>query len=78
MQTQLHSLLESFANIFIGWLVSVLSSAIIFPLLGVDLPWEANLKASAFFTVISIVRTYFVRRYFNNRHKLKLAEQNVT
>ena len=48
MQTRLQSLLESFANIFIGWVVSVLSSAIIFPLLGVDLPWEANLKASAF------------------------------
>lgn len=68
MQSKVQSLLESLLNIFIGWLISVISSAIIFPMLGVDLPWEANLKASAIFTVISIVRTYFVRRYFNRLH----------
>ena len=67
MQSKRQSLIESFTNIFIGWVISVISSAIIFPLLGVDLPLEANLKASAFFTVISIVRTYFVRRYFNHQ-----------
>ena len=69
MQSKIHSLYESLLNIFIGWVISVISSAIIFPLLGVDLPLEANLKASVFFTIISIVRTYFVRRYFNRLHR---------
>ena len=69
MQTKKQSLIETSANIFIGWIISVASSAIIFPLLGVDLPLEANLKASVFFTIVSIARTYFVRRYFNSKLK---------
>ena len=68
MQSKIQSFYESLLNIFIGWVVSVISSAIIFPMLGVDLPLEANLKASVFFTAISIVRTYFVRRLFNRLH----------
>jgi len=69
MQSKIQSFYESLLNIFIGWVVSVISSAIIFPMLGVDLPLEANLKASVFFTIISIVRTYFVRRFFNRLHR---------
>ena len=73
MQSKRQSFYESLLNIFIGWLVSVISSAIILPLLGVDLPLEANLKASAFFTVISIIRTYAVRRYFNRLHMKQMT-----
>lgn len=71
MQSKKHSMMETFLNIAIGWIVSICANAIIFPIVGVDLPLEANLKVSVFFTIISIIRTYAVRRYFNRLHTLQ-------
>ena len=76
MQSKVQSLLESFANIFIGWVIGVLSSAIVFPLVGVEMPLEANLKASVFFTVISMVRSYAIRRYYNKKALKALETMN--
>lgn len=71
MQSRLNSLVESFVNILIGYFVALLSQLAVFPLFGVDLPFSSNLAIGAWFTVISLVRSYIIRRWFNARiHKI--------
>lgn len=67
MQTKLQSLLESVTNILIGYIVAVLSQVAIFPLFSINIPLSDNLLIGAYFTVISLVRSYVVRRYFNKK-----------
>ena len=67
MQTRTQSLIESATNILIGYIVAVLSQVAIFPLFSINIPLSDNLLIGAYFTVISLVRSYVVRRYFNKK-----------
>lgn len=69
MQTRTQSLIESITNILIGYIVAVLSQVAIFPLFGINVPLSDNLLIGAYFTVISLIRSYAVRRYFNKGKK---------
>ena len=69
MQTKLQSLIESITNILIGYIVAIASQLAVFPLFGINIPLSDNLLIGFWFTVISLVRSYAVRRYFNWRHK---------
>ena len=64
-QTRLESLIESAVNIPIGYFVALLSQIIIFPQFGIHIPLSANLFIGFWFTVISLVRSYAIRRWFN-------------
>lgn len=66
MQTKTHSLIESVTNILIGYLVAVASQLVIFPMFGIFIPLQDNLLIGAFFTVISLARSYILRRAFNH------------
>ena len=66
-QTKAGSLIESLTNILIGYGVALASQLAIFPMFGVHLPFSANLWIGAWFTVISLVRSYVIRRWFNAR-----------
>lgn len=66
MQSKKHSFIESLANCFIGWLVAFLSQLVVFPLVDVHVDLYTNLEISVYFTIISIVRSYTIRRIFNN------------
>lgn len=65
MQSRLASLAESLTNVTIGYLVSVLTSIIVLPLFGVTLSIAENAQLSLVYTVVSIARSYAVRRAFN-------------
>ena len=67
-QTKRQSLIESATNIIIGYLVALISQLIVFPLVDVHVNFSTNLEISLYFTVISLVRSYLVRRWFNRRH----------
>lgn len=67
MQTKKQSLIESLSNTGIGFLISYLSCFIIFPLVGFNSGAGNNLIITIYFTIISIVRSYVLRRVFNNR-----------
>jgi membrane protein implicated in regulation of membrane protease activity len=69
MQSKLHSFLESALNIVIGYVVAILSQLIIFPMFGIHIPFHENLLMGLFFTVISLIRSYVIRRWFNRLHK---------
>ena len=64
-QTKLESLLESSVNIFIGYFVALASQLLIFPLFDINIPLSSNLWIGAWFTVISLLRSYVIRRWFN-------------
>lgn len=67
MQTRLGSLAESCVNIGIGYGVAVASQVVILPLFNVHLPLRDNMLIGAYFTVISLIRSYAIRRWFNGR-----------
>ena len=67
MQTKYQSLIESFTNILIGYLTALLSQVLIFPLFDIDVSFQDNLLIGLYFTIISLLRSYLVRRYFNKR-----------
>jgi hypothetical protein len=68
-QSKLESLIETCINTAIGYVVALLSQLLVFPLVGIDVPFSTNLVIGAWFTVISIVRGYVIRRWFNARLK---------
>ena len=67
-QSRRQSAIESAANVAIGYGVAVASQIAILPLFGVPLPLADNLAIGGYFTVISLVRSYAVRRLFNRLH----------
>lgn len=67
MQTRLHSLIESVTNVAIGYGVAVASQLAVFPMFGIHVPLADNLAIGAWFTAISIARSYLVRRWFTRR-----------
>ena len=67
MQTKKQSLIESLTNILIGYLTALLSQLLIFPLFNIYVTFQDNLLIGLYFTIISLIRSYLVRRYFNKR-----------
>lgn len=65
MQTKWHSLIESLSNVFIGYMVALSSQLIIFPLFGIYVALSDNIQIGAWFTLVSVVRSYILRRWFN-------------
>lgn len=73
-QSKLGSLYESLMNIAIGAVVALASQLVVFPMFGINVPLSANLGIMAWFTAISVIRSYVIRRWFNDRlHSAALA-----
>ena len=64
-QKKLHSFVESWANIFIGYTINLLANFIIFPLWGWQISLKQNIEIGVIYTVISLARSYCLRRIFN-------------
>lgn len=64
-QRRLHSLLEAITNVAVGFGINLLGQMVIFPILGILVSFSDNLKVAVFFTVLSVARTYVLRRLFN-------------
>ena len=58
------SLVESIANVVIGYSVAVVAQVLIFPAFGLQTTLAQNLEIGAIFTVVSIVRSFGLRRLF--------------
>lgn len=72
MQTRTQSFIESITNIITGYIVALISQIIIFPLFNINVPLSDNLLIGAYFTVISLARSYLLRRYYNRKHINKI------
>jgi len=63
-QSRLMSLVESLANVLIGYGVAVATQIAVFPLFGLAVTIKENLLIGLIFTAVSIVRSYALRRGF--------------
>ena len=63
-QSRLMSLVESVANVIVGYGVAVVTQILIFPVFGLQTTLAQNLKMGAVFTGISIIRSFALRRLF--------------
>ncbi|MDA9499296.1 DUF7220 family protein [Bradyrhizobium sp. CCBAU 11357] len=67
-QSKIMSLVESVINIAIGFGISLAAQMYFLPLLGVIISFQQNLLFALIMTVISIARSYLLRRLFEAMH----------
>ena len=67
-QTHKQSLIEVFVSTLVGYFISLIAQAIVFPLFGYNPTHQENVAIALIFTVISSVRGYILRRVFNCIH----------
>lgn len=70
-QSKIDSALEAITNILIGAGIALLAQLVWFPVIGKDFSISENLMTTAFFTAVSFVRSYAVRRAFNGKPVFK-------
>jgi hypothetical protein len=58
------SLVEAMANVVVGYGVAVVTQILVFPIFGLHTTLAQNLKMGFVFTVVSIGRSYVLRRLF--------------
>ncbi len=63
-QTRRQSLVEAMLNILIGYIVAVGSQVVVFPYFGIETTIQDNALIGLWFTGISLIRSYAVRRFF--------------
>ncbi len=63
-QSRAMSLIEAIANVLVGYGVAVITQILIFPIFGLHTTLAQNLKMGAIFTVVSIARSFALRRVF--------------
>jgi hypothetical protein len=63
-QPRRHSLVEAIANTVVGYLLAVLTQLAVFPQFGLEVPLAQSLMRGGVFTVLSLVRSYTLRRAF--------------
>ena len=66
MQTKRSSAIEAVVGTGAAILLSLLSYQVLGPLIGLHVTWTNNFTLTAYFTALSFIRTYCVRRIFNN------------
>ena len=70
MQTKKQSLIESLTSTTIGIIIGIVLNLTILPIFGYPVSVVDSLWISVIFTVVSIIRSYIIRRWFNSKEKL--------
>lgn len=65
MQTRVGSIVETIAGTVIGYVVAVVANVLILPAFGYPVTFSDANGIAVAFTIISLLRGYFVRRLFN-------------
>lgn len=70
MQSRMMSLIESLTNVAIGMVVSFFGQIVVSHWYNLPLNVAQNMQIVLFFTVLSVARSYLLRRVFNRRIKI--------
>jgi hypothetical protein len=62
-------MIEAWVNVLIGYWVAVGANFLIFPLLGMRVTAHQNFLLGGLLTIVSIARSYLLRRLFNRWHQ---------
>ena len=68
-QSKKMSLVETILNTVIGYIIALGTQMLVFPMFGIHVSHSDNILMSIIFTVVSIVRSYSLRRIFNWVHR---------
>ena len=68
-QSKRHSLYEAIVNVLVGYGIALTSQMVIFPVFGIYIPVKDHALIGLFFTAVSIIRSYTLRRIFNKWHQ---------
>lgn len=63
-QSRLMSLVESVANVIVGYGVAVVTQILIFPVFGLQTTLGQNLAMGGVLTIVSLARSFLLRRLF--------------
>ena len=70
MQSKKQSFIESLTSTTIGIIIGIVLNLTILPIFGYPVSLSDSLWISVIFTVISIIRSYIIRRWFNSKGEL--------
>lgn len=65
MQTKRASLVEAIVNVIVGYGIATTANYFVIPLFGYNVSWTDSAGIGLILTVISIARSYCLRRFFN-------------
>jgi len=68
-QSKKMSLTETLLNTAIGFGIAMLTQVVVFPWFGIHIPAHEHALIGLAFTVVSIARSYCLRRFFNMLHQ---------
>ncbi len=63
-QSRVMSAVESMSNVAVGFFVAVAAQALVFPIFGFHATMGEHFAMGGMFTVVSVVRSYALRRLF--------------
>lgn len=69
MQSKKDSLIESLTSTTIGWVIGVILNLTVLALFDYNITVTDSLLVSLIFTVVSVVRGYLIRRFFNSKER---------
>lgn len=76
-QSKTGSFIEAWINVAIGFGINFVANLLILPLFGFHITLSDNFVMGLLYTIISVIRSYTIRRWFNARihaAALRLAE----
>lgn len=68
-QSRIQSAIETVIQTAIGFVVACATQIVVFPWFGLKTTFYDDLAIAAIFTAVSLIRGYFVRRFFNWHHR---------
>jgi hypothetical protein len=73
-QSRRHSAYEAIINVVVGMTINLMLNFAVFPLFGWEISLQQNIALGVIYTVVSIARSYTLRRTFNRWHKYQAAQ----
>ena len=70
MQSKKQSFIESLTSTTIGIIIGIVLNLTILPIFGYPVSLSDSLWISVIFTIVSIIRSYIIRRWFNSKEEL--------
>ena len=76
MQSRRQSLIEAITNVVVGYALAVLTQMMVFPRFGLQVSLGDNLAIGAMFVLISLARSYALRRLFERLNEQKKTSRS--
>lgn len=73
-QSMRDSIVETWTNIFIGFAINFTANLVVLPMAGLPIGPMGAFQIGVVFTAISIIRTFVIRRWFN---QLMVRKQRI-